>query len=67
MVLVVDTTHTTQAEHPTADEISRAHVIAGHARCDVRTALRAIRHGVGVIRTRVVREAVAKALDEGSK
>jgi hypothetical protein len=48
----------------TSEEIARAHAVAAKARCDFRTAIRALRDGPGVIRTRVVREAVAAAIRE---
>ena len=52
------------AAAPTTAEISRAHAIASRARCDWRTALRAMREGADAIRTRVVREAIEAALQE---
>jgi hypothetical protein len=45
-------------------ERTRALRIAAIAGCDLRTALRALREGPGVIRTLGVREAVARALSE---
>jgi hypothetical protein len=46
----------------TSDERARALAIAAKARCDARTAVRALREGPAVIRTTTVREAVERAM-----
>jgi hypothetical protein len=48
----------------TSDDLARAHAIASRAKCDLRTALRAMQLGVEAIRPRLVREAVTRAIAE---
>ena len=62
MVFVMPTTST--ATITTGDERARAMRIAALARCDLRTALRALREGPDAIRVLTVREGVQRAMRE---